>query len=67
MSEQFDMEIYNIALRNGSYTESKTDVRPISNLVFVGDSAPNSNLTFLTESKKQGNVEYKQFSNNEGN
>ena len=21
MSEQFDMEIYNIALRNGSYTE----------------------------------------------
>lgn len=28
MSEQFDMEIYDIALRNGSYTEPKTDVRP---------------------------------------
>ena len=67
MPEQFDMEIYNIALRNGSYTEPKTDVRPTSNLVFVGDSSPNSNLTYLTESKKQGNVEYKQFSNNEGN
>ena len=40
MSEQFDMEIYNISLRNGSYTEPKTDVRPISNLVFFGDSAP---------------------------
>lgn len=53
MSEQFDMEIYNIALRNDSYTEPKTDVRPTSNLVFVGDSSPNSNLTYLTESKKQ--------------
>ena len=52
MPEQFDMEIYNIALRNGSYTEPKTDVRPTSNLVIVGDSAPNSNLTYLTESKK---------------
>ena len=57
MSEQFDMEIYNIAIRNCSYTEPMTDVRPTSNLVFVGDSAPNSNHTFLTESKKQGNVE----------
>ena len=57
MSEQFDMEIYNIPIRNCSYTEPMTDVRPTSNLVFVGDSAPNSNHTFLTESKKQGNVE----------
>lgn len=67
MAEQFDMEIYDIALRNGSYTEPKADVRPTSNLVFVGDSALNSNLTYLTESKKQGNVEYKQFSNKDGN
>ena len=67
MAEQFDMEIYDIALRNGSYTEPKTDVRPTSNLVFVGDSALNSNLTYLTESKKQGNVESKQFSNKDGN
>ena len=58
---------YDVALRNGSYTEPKTDDRPTLNLVFVGDSALNSNLTYVTENKKQGNLEYKQFSNTDGN
>ena len=67
MAEQFDMNIYNIALNNGFYTEPKNDTNSVttSNLVFVGDSTPNQNLTYLTESYHPENIEYRQFSNNQ--
>jgi hypothetical protein len=64
MAEEFDMDIYNIALENGSYTEQNNVTNSVdtSNIIYVGDSAPNPNLVYLTESYHSGNIEYKQFS-----
>lgn len=66
MAEQFDMDIYNIALSNGSYTppQNSTPQDTSSNLSYVGDSAPNPNLVYMTEGCKQNNVDYRNFSNN---
>lgn len=52
MAEQFDMNIYNIALKNGSYTPPKNDASqtPTPSFQCVGDSAPKQNLTSLLES-----------------
>lgn len=66
MAEQFDMDIYNIALNNGSYTppQNSTTQDVSSNLSYVGDSAPNPNLVYMTEGHNLNNVDYRNFSNN---
>lgn len=60
MAEQFNMEIYNIALSNGSYTPPQDSVS--QNNISNGVSAPN--LVYMTEGLNRANVDYRQFSDN---
>lgn len=68
MSEQFDMDIYKVALAKGYYEPPKDNVggNKNPNLVCVGDSVSfdkNPNLTRLAEDyKPYSNIEYRQFS-----
>ncbi len=64
MAEQFDMTIYNAALKNGSYTPSQNSIPQVSNIQYIGDSAPMSNIVYMAEGLNFHNVEYRNFSNN---
>ncbi len=63
MAEQFDMNIFYAALRNGSYTSSQNSAPRPSNIQYAGDSAPNSNIVYMAESFNPQNIEYRNFCN----
>lgn len=62
MSEKFDMNIYNNALNNGSYTPPKDATPQPPTIQYVGDSSPESNVIYMTEGFKLQHVEHKDFS-----
>lgn len=64
MAEQFDMTIYNDALKNGSYTPPQNSKPQVSNIQYVGDSAPISNIVYMAEGLNLHNFEYRNFNNN---
>lgn len=65
MAETFDMNIYNDALKQGSYTPPQNTEPQISNIQYIGDSAPSQNIVCMAESLNPHNVEYRNFCNKE--